>query len=150
MGRIVVGIDGSKSADEALRFALEEARLRSATLRIVTVWSTPSAAYAGMAYVPTFDLREAEEQAANERLEAARALVGAAPGVTIETVSVEGQVAGVLVAEAEGADLLVVGSRGHGGFTSLLLGSVSQQVAHHAKVPLAIVRAPRGERGKSS
>lgn len=150
MGRIVVGIDGSKSSDEALRFALEEARLRGATLRIVTVWSTPSAAYAGMAYVPTFDLREVEEQAANERLEAARAFVGDTSGVAVETVAVEGQAAGMLVKEAEGADLLVVGSRGHGGFTSLLLGSVSQQVAHHAQVPLAIVRAPREEPGKSS
>ncbi len=148
MGRIVVGLDGSKSGDEALRFALEEARLRSAALRIVTVWSTPSAAYAGMAYVPTFDLREAEEQAATERLAAARALVGNAAGIEIETVAVEGQAAGALVAEAKGAELLVVGSRGHGGFTSLLLGSVSQQVAHHAQVPLAIVRAPREERGK--
>ncbi len=148
MGRIVVGIDGSKSGDEALRFAIEEARLRGAALRIVTVWSTPSAAYAGMAYVPTFDLREAEEQAANERLATARALVGDAAGIEIETVAVEGQAAGALVAEAEGAELLVVGSRGHGGFTSLLLGSVSQQVAHHAQVPLAIVRAPREERGK--
>ena len=149
MSLIVVGIDGSKSGDEALRFALEEARLRGATLRIVTVWSTPTAAYAGMAYVPTFDLRGAEEQAANERLEAARALVGVAAGVTIETVAVEGQVAGVLAAEAVGADLLVVGSRGHGGFTSLLLGSVSQQLAHHVQVPLAIVRAPRREPARS-
>ena len=49
MRRIVVGIDGSKSGDEALRFALEEARLRGAALRIITVWSTPSAAYVGMA-----------------------------------------------------------------------------------------------------
>ena len=149
MSLIVVGIDGSKSGDEALRFALEEARLRGATLRIVTVWSTPTAAYAGMAYVPTFDMRGAEEQAANERLEAARALVGVAAGVTIETVAVEGQVAGVLAAEAVGADLLVVGSRWHGGFTSLLLGSVSQKLAHHVQVPLAIVRAPRREPARS-
>ena len=150
MSRIVVGIDGSKSADEALRFAIEEARLRGATLRIVTVWSTPSAVYAGMAYVPSFDLSEVEEQAANDRLQAARAFVGEVPGVTVETVAVRGQVADTLVAESEGADLLVVGSRGHGGFTSLLLGSVSQQVAHHAQVPLAIVRAPEGKHGKSS
>jgi nucleotide-binding universal stress UspA family protein len=148
MSLIVVGIDGSQSAETALRFALEEARLRGATLRIVTVWSTPSTVYTGMVYVPTFDLREVEEQAASERLEAARALVGDTPGVTIETVSVEGQTAGALVAEAAGADLLVVGSRGHGGFTNLLLGSVSQQVAHHAKVPLAIVRASPSEPGK--
>ena len=148
MSLIVVGVDGSKGADEALHFALEEARLRGATLRIVTAWDTPAAVYAGMAYVPTFDLTEAEEQAAKERLSAARALVGDDPGVPVETVAVQGQAADALVAESTGADLLVVGTRGHGGFASLLLGSVSQQVAHHAKVPVAMVPAPGHGRAK--
>lgn len=101
-----------------------------------------------MAYVPTFDLTEAEEQAANERLAAVRALIGDAHGVPIETVAVQGQAADALVAEAEGADLLVVGTRSLGGFASLLLGSVSQQVAHHSKVPVAMVPAPGHGRGK--
>lgn len=148
MSRIVVGVDGSEGAAEALHFALKEARLRGATLCIVTAWDTPAAVYAGMAYVPTFDLSEIEEQAATERLTAALALVGDDPGVPIETVAVQGQAADVLVAQAEGADLLVVGTRGHGGFANLLLGSVSQQVAHHADVPVAVVPTPRHAHGK--
>lgn len=142
MSRVVVGIDGSKGADEALRFALREARLRSAELRIVCAWATPTAAYAGLAYIPTFDLRDLEEQAANEKLAKAVELLGAEPGVKVETVAVEGQPADALVEQSTGADLLVVGSRGHGGFASLLLGSVSQQVAHHAQTPVAIVPTP--------
>lgn len=139
MGRIVVGIDGSKGSEGALRFALAEARLRGAGLRVVCAWATPSAAYAGLAYVPTFDLREVEEQAAAEKLQQARAVLGDDPGVTVELIAVEGHPADALLSQAQGADLLVVGSRGLGGFSSLLLGSISQQVAHHAPCPVAIV-----------
>jgi nucleotide-binding universal stress UspA family protein len=64
-------------------------------------------------------------------------------GAQIERVAVEGQAARVLVGAAEGAELLVVGSRGHGGFTGLLLGSVSQQCAHHAPCPVVILRERR-------
>ena len=63
--------------------------------------------------------------------------------VQIETRVIEGRPAATLVEESRGADLLVVGSRGHGGFTELLLGSVSHQCAHHAECPVLIVRAPR-------
>lgn len=122
-----------------MRFALGEARLRGAILRLVCAWTTPVASYAGLAYVPTFDLRDMEEQAANEKLARAVGLLGAEPGVAVQTVAVEGQPVAVLVEEAEDADLLVVGSRGHGGFASLLLGSVSHQVAHHSRVPVAVV-----------
>ena len=143
MGRIVVGIDGSKGSDEALRFALAEARLRGVGLRIVCAWATPTAAYAGMAYVPTFDLRDVEEEAAQLKLKAAVESLGADPGVAVETVALEGHPADTLLAQASGADLLVVGSRGLGGFSSLLLGSVSQQVVHHAPCPVAIVPHPK-------
>lgn len=139
MGRIVVGIDGSPGAERALRFALGEARLRSAGLRIVSAWMTPVSAYAGMAFVPTYDLREIEQQAAQERVDAAVALLGDTAGVPVEAMAVEGHPADVLIDQAAGADLLVVGSRGLGGFSSLLLGSVSHQVAHHARTPVAIV-----------
>ena len=144
MGRIVVGIDGSKGSDEALRFALAEARLRGVGLRIVCAWATPTAAYAGMAYVPTFDLRDVEEEAAQLKLKAAVESLGADPGVAVETVALEGHPADTLLSQASGADLLVVGSRGLGGFSSLLLGSVSQQVVHHAPCPVAIVPHPKG------
>lgn len=143
MGRIVVGIDGSKGSDEALRFALAEARLRGVGLRIVCAWATPTAAYAGMAYVPTFDLRDVEEEAAQLKLKAAVESLGADPGVAVETVALEGHPADTLLSQASGADLLVVGSRGLGGFSSLLLGSVSQQVVHHAPCPVAIVPHPK-------
>jgi nucleotide-binding universal stress UspA family protein len=139
MGSIVVGVDGSKGSEGALRFALAEARLRGAGLRVVCAWATPAAAYAGLAYVPTFDLREVEEQAAAEKLQAARAVLGDDPGVTVELIAVEGHPADALLSQAQGADMLVVGSRGLGGFSSLLLGSISQQVAHHAPCPVAII-----------
>lgn len=139
MGRIVVGVDGSKGSEGALRFALEEAQLRGAGLRVVCAWATPAAAYAGLAYVPTFDLREVEEQAAGEKLQQAKATLGDDPGVAVELVAVEGHPADALLDQAQGADLLVVGSRGLGGFSSLLLGSISQQVAQHAPCPVAIV-----------
>lgn len=141
MGRVVVGFDGSKGAETALRFALAEARLRQGELRIVCAWEAPVAAYAGLAYVPTFDLREVEEAAAKEIAGKALAVVGDAPGVPVEALAVEGHAVDVLVEQAAGADLLVVGSRGHGSFSSLLLGSVSQAVAHHARTPVAIVPA---------
>ena len=145
MGRIVVGYDGSDGSETALQFALAEARLRGADLRIVAAWATPAGAYAGMAYVPTFDLREVEQEAANARLAAAVEALGADTGVAIETVATEGHASSVLIEQAAGADLLVVGSRGHGGFASLLLGSTSQQVAHHAPCPVVIVPHPHAE-----
>jgi len=70
-------------------------------------------------------------------------LGGADPGVPVERSVVEGPAAQVLLRAAAGADLLVLGSRGRGGFAGLLLGSVSQQCAHHAPCPLVIVRRPR-------
>ena len=144
MSRIVVGVDGSKGSEEALRFALAEARLRGASLRLVAAWATPTTAYAGMGYVPTFDLREVEAEAAELKLQAAVAVLGDDPGVAIETVAVEGHPADMLLAQAVGADLLVVGTRGHGGFASLLLGSISHQVAQHAPCPVALVPHPAG------
>lgn len=135
MARIVVGIDGSENAEQALRFALEEARLRGATLELVCAWEVPSLAYSG-GYAPA-TLGEDLESDARKLLEEAAERCGTV--VPIELRAVKGQAADALMHAAEGADLLVVGSRGHGGFTRLLLGSVSQQVAHHTRVPLAIV-----------
>lgn len=70
--------------------------------------------------------------------------LGVTPGVEVEQSVLEGTPAQVLVEAAQGADLLVVGTRGHGGFTGLLLGSVSQQAAHHAPCPVVIVPHPKG------
>jgi nucleotide-binding universal stress UspA family protein len=136
---VAVGVDGSEAAAKALGFAIEEAKLRSLPLRIVSAWEVPSAEYMGSALFPTPDAPDYAEQHADrvvlEAIERARAA-----GVEAEGRAVQGHPALVLVEQARGATVLVVGSRGHGGFTSLLLGSVSQAVAHHAPCPLVIIR----------
>jgi nucleotide-binding universal stress UspA family protein len=136
---IVVGIDGSPGARDALDFALQEARLRGANVRVVAAWDVPG----GAVYAETRGLGDPElprrlEQ--NARDDAARALEHAdVNGVELSTVVREGSPSHVLLEEAGDADLLVVGSRGLGGFRGLLLGSVGQQCAHHTPCPLIIV-----------
>ena len=138
MSRIVVGIDGSEEAGAALAFAIEEAELRKLSLRIVCAWSIPAIEYPGNAVVPTPDLAELAEEHANTVLREAVATVG--DRVIVEAIAVAGAPAEVLVEQAQGAALLIVGSRGHGVVASLLLGSVSTALAHHAPCPLTIVR----------
>jgi nucleotide-binding universal stress UspA family protein len=138
MSTIVVGVDGSPGAHDALDFALREARLRDADVRVVAAWSVPAAVYAETYGLGGPELLSELEQGA--RHNAARALEDAdADGVQTTTVVREGNPAHVLLKEAGDADLLVVGSRGLGGFRGLLLGSVSQQCAHHAPCPLVVV-----------
>jgi nucleotide-binding universal stress UspA family protein len=140
METIVVGVDGSACARAALRFAVHEARIRGARIRAVSVWHVPLGAY-GAGWVPTPEsLVEDCEQAARDVLEQALADAGNVEGIEIDPVVREGNPARVLVEEARAAALLVVGSRGLGGFRELLLGSVSQQCAHHARCPVVIVR----------
>ena len=139
---IVAGVDGSKCSHSALRFALNEARIRHAKLRIVVVWHVPLAAYGAGWAPPPPHLLEDSEAAANEVLEEALQLLKDEAGsVEIEPAVREGQAANVLVEESAKAELLVLGSRGRGGFRELMLGSVSQQCAHHARCPVTIVRA---------
>ena len=144
MGVIVVGVDQSAGAKEALRFALEEARLRSATLRAVHAWQFGYIGATGMeGALPAVggelhDFRDAAAAALDATLLEA---IPDAGEVEVERRVVEGAPAAVLVEESWGADLLVVGSRGHGGFAQPLLGSVSQQCAHHAQCPVVIVRS---------
>ena len=141
MGTIVVGIDGSAGSQEALRFAAAEARLRKAKLRLVAAWTlTYVAAPIGM-MAPIDDalLPELQENARAVLDHAVAEVLGEATDIEIEKSICEGSPAQVLVDAAQGADLLVVGTRGHGGFAGLLLGSVSQQIAHHAPCPIVIV-----------
>ena len=141
MGRIVVGIDGSDHSKNALRWALDEARLRDASLDVVSAWLLPVYA-TGYGFAPgdLVDPKIIGDGAAAQLDETITEVVGDASGLTLTRKSVEGMAAQVLVEEAEGADLLVVGSRGHGGFAGLLLGSVSQQCAQHASCPVVIIR----------
>lgn len=139
MATVVVGVDGSEGARAAARFALEEARLRGATLVVAAAWHVPAAAYAA-GIAPPPELGQDLERAARTAVEQVRDELGGGADVPVETIVREGQAADVLVEESAGADLLVVGSRGLGGFRGLLLGSVGIQCAHHARCPLAIVR----------
>ena len=142
MNAIVVGADGSRGSETALRFAAEEAALRDATLLVVSAYHVPVAVYAG-GIVPPVDLVSGFRETAEEVVAAAASEAEEhSPGITVETQVCEGQPADELIREADGAALLVVGSRGLGGFKSLLLGSVSQQVAHHAPCPVVIVPSP--------
>ncbi len=140
MSLIVVGIDDSDGAREALRFALEEAQLRQATLRAVHAIGS-FASYPSLA-VDVVAVR----RAAHDLIESATSEVAMeGEDVEIERRVLEGAPGVVLVEESRAADLLVVGSRGHGGFAGLLLGSVSQQCAHHATCPVVILRTPSGD-----
>jgi len=143
MGVIVVGVDQSAGASAALRFALEEARFRQATLRVIHAWQFGYIGATGLeGWLPAAggnleDFRAGAEAALEQTLKE----VGAdSEGVTIERRVEQGSAATVLIEESQDADLLVVGSRGHGGFAQLLLGSVSQQCAQHAFCPVVIVR----------
>jgi nucleotide-binding universal stress UspA family protein len=154
MGVIVVGVDHSAGAKAALRFALEEARLRQATLRVVHAWQFGYIGATGLEWGLPAVGGELEEfrRGAEAALEETLRDVGAeTDGVAIERRVDQGTAAAVLVEESRGADLLVVGSRGHGGFAQLLLGSVSQQCAQHAFCPVVIVRgtAKNGNEGVS-
>jgi nucleotide-binding universal stress UspA family protein len=143
-GLIVVGVDSSEGAKAALRFALEEAKLRQATLRVVHTWQF---GYIGVSGIEGFspvvgaDLGDLRHTAALALDAVMHEVVPHSNGVVIERRVSEGAPATVLVDESRLADLLVVGSRGHGGFAGLLLGSVGQQCAHHAACPVVIVRA---------
>jgi nucleotide-binding universal stress UspA family protein len=142
MGTVVVGVDGSEQARQALLFAAEEARLRSARLRVVAAWHTRTFGGLGVTGGLALDQADMRREAETMLEEAVAGCADRLAGVQVELVVEQGQPADVLVAQARDADLLVVGSRGHGGFTGLLLGSVSQQCAHHAACPVVIVPAP--------
>jgi nucleotide-binding universal stress UspA family protein len=143
---IVVGVDHSEGAKAAVRFAFDEAKLRQATLRAVHAWeygyiNAPD--LEGSFPVVGADLKEVRDAAERALDKTLREADAETDSVEIERRVVEGRPAGVLVDESRDADLLVVGSRGHGGFVGLLLGSVSQQVAHHASCPVVIVHPSR-------
>ena len=151
---VVVGVDGSAGANEALRWALGEGRLRKSPVRAVHAWtfgytggSVEGYPYWG-GYLGAYsslgvDLSDLH-RAAEDLLERALAAVGdEIRDVEIERQVVQGTAAEVLLSAAAPGDLLVVGSRGHGGFASLLLGSVSQQCVHHAACPVVVVHPPK-------
>jgi nucleotide-binding universal stress UspA family protein len=145
---IVVGVDGSEAAREALRWAAEEARLRGASLTVVHAWSfipPQPLGDPGMLAMPSGDLAgqlSAESDAARAALDdVVSGTLDADPGIEVERKLVEGDAGGALVAESASADLVVVGSHGRSGLKAALLGSVSRHVASHAACPVVVVKA---------
>jgi nucleotide-binding universal stress UspA family protein len=145
-GRLVVGVDGSPTATLAVRWAAREATLRDASLELVSAWEVPVTGVGfgyGFAPVPDEMLKGLAQGAEELLAQAAEVAREAAPGLDLTTHVADGPAAPALIEASREADMLVVGSRGIGGFRELMLGSVSAQCAHHAACPVVIVRHER-------
>ncbi len=142
-GPVVVGVDGSPASSAALRWAAEEARLRGTKLKVVRAWQFPAVGYGDTVALPPGTVESWGEEATAGLEEQLATVLGPDPQVEIVSEVTEGPAAAVILEAARDAQLVVVGSRGRGGFAGLLLGSVSAQVAHHAPCPVTIVR-PEG------
>lgn len=139
MGRIVVGVDGSASSKEALRWAADESERRGDVLEVVLAWDNPYRDMWLPSNPPGTDTLAHFRVALHRTLEA---ILGEHPTVKVDPVVQEGHPAQVLVDRAKDADMLVVGSRGHGGLAGTLIGSVSFSCAAHSPCPVVIVRGP--------
>ena len=144
--RIVVGVDGSPSSRTALRWAVRQANLTNGTIDAVMAWETPIVLQSynmGPIYVDQDggfeeDAKKTVETVISEEVEPA-------DSQRVRRLVINGHPAQVLLDVAAGADLLVVGSRGHGKFAEAMLGSVSQNCAHHASCPVLIMRGEPGQ-----
>ena len=146
--RIVVGVDGSPSSRTALRWAVRQAVLTNGTVDAVMAWEIPMVLQS-YGFSPIYVEEEGSfEENAKKTIEA---VIGeeaeSADSQRVRSLVIKGHPAQVLLDVAVGADLLVVGSRGHGEFANALLGSVSQNCVHHAPCPVLIMR---GERGRAA
>jgi nucleotide-binding universal stress UspA family protein len=136
--RVVVGVDGSPSSQAAFRWAARQARLTGGEVLAVTAWHLPYAYGYAMPVAPPTDARNIAErvlQAATEKIEQE-------PGEPVQITGkvTEGNAARVLLDASQDADLVVVGSRGHGGFVEALLGSTGQHLVEHATCPVVVIR----------
>lgn len=137
MEQIIVGVDGSQPSREALQWAAREARLRQAALQVILSWRMPYVApypYTSAAFDPAV-----LEKEARQRLDAIVEGVDLSGIPQVDRILTMGEPAAALLTASKDADLVVVGSRGLGGFAELLLGSVSHHLAHHATCPLVII-----------
>jgi nucleotide-binding universal stress UspA family protein len=132
--RIVVGVDGSEHGNAALRWAVDEALAHEAEIVAVFAWQMPFIGIPG-----AFD-REEMERMCKRFVKETVAAIAPEPRVPITRLVAEGDVSASLIAAAKGADMLVLGSRGRGGFAGLKLGSVSQECAQHAACPVVIIK----------
>lgn len=134
-GRIVVGVDGSSASMDAVRWAVAQAELTGCDVQAITSWQNP-AQYGADIYTERVDW----DSIARMTLDNALKEVGEGSPLAVTKTTLEGHPAKVLCEASVGATLVVVGSRGHGGFVGMLLGSVSEYVIAHAKCPVLVVR----------
>ena len=136
--RIVVGVDGSDSSMQALNWAVKQAELTNAPVLVVSAWHWPVAwGWGGVPMAPPLNPADDAETVMKKMLDPVRK---SHPDVTIESKVVEGHPAPTLIEASRGSDLLVLGSRGHGEFAGMLLGSVSEHCVSNAKCPVLVVR----------
>jgi nucleotide-binding universal stress UspA family protein len=135
--RIVVGVDGSALSTNALEFAIEETQLRRGHLHVTYAYPSMERPVTGSTGK---DYYEQVEAAAREFMEGIMKGAPSTEGIEVEWLAVPGNPAEVLIEASDGAALLVVGSRGLGGFKGLMMGSVSTQCVHHSHCPVLVVR----------
>jgi nucleotide-binding universal stress UspA family protein len=135
--RIVAGVDGSDLSMNALEFAIEEARLRQGHLHVTYAYPVMERHVTGSTGKDYYDQVEAD---ARTFMEGLMSKAPSTDGLEVEWLAVPGNPAEVLIEESRGATLLVVGSRGVGGFMGLMMGSVSTQCVHHSHCPVLVVR----------
>lgn len=145
MAGIIVGVDGSHDAHRALEWAMKEAAIRHVPLTVVTVHEVAVSGWTGQPIILPMDQPEVDKarQAAEEAVAKAAAQLGESQPAAVTVRAVNGLAAQELIEASRDADLLVVGSRGGGGFARLMLGSVSDKVARHAHCPVVVVPGPR-------
>jgi nucleotide-binding universal stress UspA family protein len=137
--RVVVGVDGSESSKHALRWALFIAEASGSVLEAVTAWE-PYTAYGwmgiGWSPMPDWDPAQDAEKGLTATIDE---VFGEQRPAELQLKVLEGNAAKVLLEVSQGARMLVVGSRGHGGFSGLLLGSVSASCTEHATCPVLVL-----------
>jgi nucleotide-binding universal stress UspA family protein len=136
----VVGVDGSPGSRKALTWAAAEAASHGADLVVINAWEHTLLPPAGSVSVSEHYVPDPSQRTADDLVQVITEELGDDPPVLVQPQVKQGRPAKVLIEESAGADLLVVGERGHGGFAGLVLGSVSQHVAAYAKCPVAVVR----------
>ena len=143
MAGITVGFDGSHSAQRALEWAMSEAVARHAPLTVLTVHLVPASGWTGKPIILPADAPELEKmrQAAEDAAAKVAAELGQPGAVAVNVRAVNGYPGEELIKASDDADLVVVGARGMSAIGRLLLGSVSSEVLHHTRCPVAVIRA---------
>lgn len=137
----MVGVDGSPSSKRALQWAVRQAQFIGSSVEAVTAWEYPAAVFGWGSLPADYDIAAEARHVLDGAIEDA---LGASPPVEVRRTVLEGQPARILVEASKHASLVVVGSRGHGAFVGMLIGSVSEHCVANAHCPVLVIRGPDG------